>query len=64
MPLKYIKFKLVYYLTGADVLKINKLENYDEVVINPRDCDSITKNEQVALLKYISKINLKKLNIS
>ena len=44
-------------------MKINKLENYDEVVINPKDCDSITKNEQVALLKYISKINLKKLNI-
>ena len=60
MPLKHIKFKFVYYLTHADVLKIVKLKKYDGVVIILEDCGRITVNEYEALLKYVSQNNLKK----
>ena len=60
IPLKYIKFKSVYYLTDGDVLKIVKLDNLDDVIVKIINCKSITPNEQLALLAYVSQHNLKK----
>ena len=59
MPLKYIRFCHLDSLTAADVMKLAKLNNGNEVLIEIDQCSKkITDEDKQSVLSYISENNL------
>ena len=59
IPLKYLKFKLIAFLTKADIMKILKRKNNNDLLINIEQCPCISSYYMQIIKDYIKQNSLK-----